>query len=141
METPDIRFSISPWDGQYKIVDNQSKVQWNLNPFHARLGGITLNGAGQKPRLSLGRPEIRRVDSGLEPTFHPLLEPSPVWMRVLIRSLVIVPFRQTLVSLPIGGNLGIELVSGPIFPQGAIAVANLLERHPEVVMSEVVCGV
>ena len=87
IETPYIHFSISPRDGQYKIVDKQSKVQWNSNPFHARLGEITLNAAGRKQSFSLGPPEVRRADSGLELTFHPLLEPSAAWLRVLIRPL------------------------------------------------------
>ena len=87
IETPYIRFSISPRNGQYEIVDKQSNALWNSNPFHERLGEITLNAAGQKHSVSLDRSEIRRVDSGLELTFHPLIEQSAAWVQVLIRPL------------------------------------------------------
>ena len=85
IETPALRFSISPRNGQYEILDKQSKVEWDSNPFHQRLGEVTLNAAGQKPSFSLDRPEIRRVDSGLELTFHPLIKQSAAWVRVLVR--------------------------------------------------------
>lgn len=52
IETPYIRFSISVPTGQYEIVDKRSNVMWNSDPFHERMGEITLNAAGQKQSFS-----------------------------------------------------------------------------------------
>ena len=84
IETPFLRFSVSSRNGQYQIVDKQSKVEWDSNPFYQRFGEVALNVAGQKQSFPLDRPEIQRVGSGLELTFHPIRERSTGWLRVLV---------------------------------------------------------
>lgn len=58
-----------------------------------------------------------------------------------IRPLRFLLLRQAFVSLPIGSHIGIEFVSGAVFPQRALAIAGLLQGHAEIVMRQVVGGV
>ena len=85
IETAFFRFDLSPETGRYEINDKQSRVVWKSNP--ARFAEATLNLSGKSERVLLKRCEAKRVENGLELTFHPSAEKPEMWLRVLLRPL------------------------------------------------------
>ncbi len=87
LENPFLRFRLSSSDGSYEIEDKAAAVAWRSNPGSARLGEATLSIAGQTRRVALGRCDLRRLEDGLEATFHPLTERPDAALRVRVRVL------------------------------------------------------
>ena len=99
IETPFIRFSLSPENGSYEIVDKQTNVTWRSNPYQPRFGEVTLNVGGQPQRVNLGRCEVKITPplhpspirggegGGGEATFRPLADKPDMGLRVTVRAL------------------------------------------------------
>jgi hypothetical protein len=87
IETPFVRFQISPNTGRYGIIDKQAKVIWKSNPFQARFGEVTLNLKEGKRTASLDRCEVRQEGEALGLTFHPLPEQPNARFEVKVRPL------------------------------------------------------
>jgi len=60
-ETPYLRFTVSPENGAYEILDKQSGVIWKSNPYQARFGDATFRVEGRSVRASLGACEVKPV--------------------------------------------------------------------------------
>lgn len=86
LETPFLRFRLSPQDGRYEILDKKTQVTWHSNPYRSRFGEAVLNIKGELQPVSLDRCEIQRLDGGLEAEFHPLRGQPTLGLRVQIRS-------------------------------------------------------
>jgi hypothetical protein len=87
IETPFVRFSLSPEDGSYEIADKQTNVTWRSNPYQPRFGEVTLNVGGQPQRVNLGRCEVKRSGDVIEATFHPFADKPDAGLRVTVRAL------------------------------------------------------
>ncbi len=86
LETPFLRFRLSPQEGRYEILDKKTQVTWYSNPYWPRFGEAVLNLKGKLQAVSLDRCDIRRLEGGLEAEFHPLSDQPALGLRVQIRS-------------------------------------------------------
>ncbi len=86
IETPRLRFELSPATGQYELADKQARVVWRSNPRQARFAEATLNAGGRQQRVPLARCEVREASGGLEAVFAPLPEQPEGRVRVRIRA-------------------------------------------------------
>ena len=85
IETAFFQFDVLPATGRYEIKDKQGQVVWKSNPDHARFGEATFNVSGKPKRIPLKHCETKRVENGLELTFHPLADKPEALLRVLVR--------------------------------------------------------
>ena len=84
LETPAIRFQVSPEDGRYEITDIAGGVKWTSNPYRPRFGAVVLNDGGKKQTCDLSRCEVKASATALELTFTPLPGQASNWLRVTI---------------------------------------------------------
>jgi hypothetical protein len=87
VETPRVRFTLSPEDGRYEITDKQAGVTWKSNPYQARFGEVTCNPGGAIRRLPLGRCQIDAAVNSLTAIFTPLPDNPSARLRVQVRAL------------------------------------------------------
>lgn len=87
IETPRLRFTLSPGTGQYELTDKPAAVTWKSNPYQPRLGEVTINADGKSRRLNLGACRIEKAGDGLVATFAPLAEKPDAKLRVQVRPL------------------------------------------------------
>jgi hypothetical protein len=84
LETPSIRFQISPESGRYEIRDKQTGVLWQSNPYHARFGEVSLRAGTKTTNVELVHGHARQATGGLEIDFHPLPDRPSAMLRVQI---------------------------------------------------------
>ena len=86
IETPVLRFRISPDNGCYEIKDNLGGMSWTSNPVKARFGEVVLNIGGRNQPFDLSRCRIKQSDKTLEATFHPLPDKPDEWLTVKVQA-------------------------------------------------------
>jgi len=84
VETPHLRFSLSPATGAWEIADKTGGVTWRSGPFRPRFGQAMLKVEGKPTGLSLERCEARAAGGGVEATFRPVASGGGPWVRVRI---------------------------------------------------------
>ncbi|MBI2946265.1 MAG: hypothetical protein HYY23_01375 [Verrucomicrobia bacterium] len=82
LETPMLRFSLSPDDGSYSIEDKPTEVTWRSNPFQPRLGEVALKLDNSVRRFGLSECRITKTEPGLIATFTPLAEKPGAQIRI-----------------------------------------------------------
>lgn len=85
IETPHLRFTISPETGRYEILDKQAGVTWKSNPYRPRFGEVTLTVEGKPKRLDLARCAVQQSGEGLIAAFRPLTDKPTANLRVQIQ--------------------------------------------------------
>ena len=71
LETPALRFEVSPADGSYTILDKPASRKWQSNPFRRRFGSATTRLGGQLKTGSLGPCSVEQADQRLALMFQP----------------------------------------------------------------------
>ena len=83
IQTPSLRFQLSPDTGRYEITDLQTNVAWQSNPNTPRFGQVVLNVNGQRKSFDLARCELKQTPSSFEAAFQPLPD-KPDAIRITI---------------------------------------------------------
>jgi hypothetical protein len=81
LETPRIRFEMSPETGAWRVMDKAAGVAWTSNPFQPRFGEAAVWVEGKRQVVSLGKCEIKEVGKAVEAVFRPV-EGKEVWVKV-----------------------------------------------------------
>ena len=85
MDTPQLRLTLFPENGRYRILDKAADVTWESNPEQSRFGEATLSPGGRQQRVNLARCDVTRAGEGLEAVFHPLADQPAAALRVTLR--------------------------------------------------------
>jgi len=64
VKTSKLRFRLWPKTGRYELVDKQTGVTWQFNPYQPRFGEVTLSVAGKVRRADVTRGPVERVGGG-----------------------------------------------------------------------------
>lgn len=84
LETPRVRFTLSPDTGCYTVTDKRAKVTWHSNPNTPRFGEATLVVGGKPVSASLGACRVQKSGASLRAEFHPLPNQPKQAIRVTI---------------------------------------------------------
>jgi hypothetical protein len=87
LETPLVRFTLSPDTGGYEVLDPSAGVRWKSNPYQPRFGEVTLRADGKPRRLPLERCEVEKAGRGLRAVFTPLPDRAGAKLRVRVQPL------------------------------------------------------
>ncbi len=75
LETDHLRLIVTTETGVYQVLDKQSQVTWNSNPFTQRMGTVVFKIDGADREFSLSRCEVAPASGNkhsLRLTFHPI---------------------------------------------------------------------
>src|SRR5512134_1668897 len=86
LETPYLRFTLSPETGRYELLDKSAGAVWKSNPYRPRFGEVTLRRAGKTERVDLARGDVQRRGGNLMAVFRPLADQPGAALRVDIRA-------------------------------------------------------
>jgi hypothetical protein len=84
LETPSLRFEISPGDGSYRLTDKAGGVVWRSNA--SRFGEVAVQVDGKTQRFALTAFDAGRDGNALVFTFHPIAGKPEAWVRVKART-------------------------------------------------------
>jgi hypothetical protein len=87
LETPFLRFTLSPEDGHCELLDKRANVTWRTATNHLRFGSAQLYAHGNPREVDLTRCQVERIGDTLALGFRPIPEQPSHVLRVWIRAL------------------------------------------------------
>lgn len=79
------KFAVRPATGQWTLTDLRTSVAWSSDPARSKFGEITIEKAGQRVTLPLGKCTATRRDHSLSLMFTPVSDDTNAWVRVDVR--------------------------------------------------------
>ncbi len=87
IETPFIRFTLSPADGHCEVLDKRANVTWGQESHQRGFGEIVVAAEGKPRHEALGACVIQSEPGELLASFHPLSAEPAAELRVRVRAL------------------------------------------------------